>query len=197
MSFKLKLKKSSTEETHGDVSVMGMAPVSNKEKLGLISLEPRILLDAAGFVTGAEVAIDAMVSETAHIGVQAIFDGNDSTSSEMLGFETQNSELLESLSAAIAAAPVDGPWLGQDVAFAPVDGPWLGQDVAFAPVDGPWLGQDVAFAPVDGPWLGQDVAAAPVDGPWLGQDVAFAPVDGPWLGQDPISNAILSGHLTA
>ena len=38
-------------------------PQSSKEKLGLLALEPRILLDAAGFVTGAEVAMDSLVFE--------------------------------------------------------------------------------------------------------------------------------------
>ena len=31
-----------------------LTPLSAKQKLGLMSLEPRLLLDAAGFVTGAE-----------------------------------------------------------------------------------------------------------------------------------------------
>ena len=118
-------------------SALDDAAVSNVETLGLISLEPRILLDAAGFVTGAEVAAEAVSTEGAELGVQAIFDGEQSPT----------------------AAPVDGPWLGEVSLTDTGDSPTA------APVDGPWLG-DLAAAPVDGPWLG-DLAAAPVDGPWL------------------------------
>ena len=119
MSYQFKTEKTAMSDT-----VM----ISTVETLGLVSLEPRILLDAAGFVTGAEVAMEAMVAEGAELGVQAIFEDGEST----------------------AAAPVDGPWLGE-LAAAPVDGPWLGE-LAAAPVDGPWLGQ-LSAAPVDGPWL--------------------------------------------
>lgn len=62
--------------------------VTNVETLGLVSLEPRILLDAAGFVTGAEVAAEAVAAEGAEIGVQAIFEGEQDS-----------------------AEPVGGPWL--------------------------------------------------------------------------------------
>jgi len=40
----------------------------------LVALEPRILLDAAGFVTGAEVAMDALISDDTQTGVDAIFN---------------------------------------------------------------------------------------------------------------------------
>ena len=142
-------------------SALDDAAVSNVETLGLISLEPRILLDAAGFVTGAEVAAEAVSTEGAELGVQAIFDASED----------------------LAAEPVDGPWLGQvggdALSAEPVDGPWLGQ-----------VGGDALSAePVDGPWLGQvgddALSAEPVDGPWLGQvggdAISDEPVDGPWL----------------
>ncbi len=50
MSFKSKSDKSHKSKILTSSSVLGFAPASNKEKLGLVSLEPRILLDAAGFV---------------------------------------------------------------------------------------------------------------------------------------------------
>jgi len=156
MSYKLKLKKPNVK--HASKTAPRDLAVSNAKTLGIISLEPRILLDAAGFVTGAEVAMETLVSEDAQYGVDAIFEDGDITSVGPSEVETQHLELVNSLSQgdALAAAPVDGPWLGQDEAgIAPVDGPWLGQDEAgIAPVDGPWLGQDdTAVAPVDGPWL--------------------------------------------
>ena len=106
MSYKLKTKSS---------SALDHEAASNVETLGLVSLEPRIPLDAAGFVTGAEVAVEAMAVEGAEVGVQAIFEGGENT----------------------AATPMDGPWLGE-VAATPMDGPWLGE-VAATPMDGPWL----------------------------------------------------------
>ena len=63
MSYKLKTKNTATSDVDA---------VSHDESLGLISLEPRILLDAAGFVTGAEVAVEAMAAEGVENGVQAI-----------------------------------------------------------------------------------------------------------------------------
>jgi len=118
MSYKFKTK---------NTSEMDDVAVSNVETLGLVSLEPRILLDAAGFVTGAEVAMETMAAEGAELGVQAIFEGNESSSA--------------------AAEPVDGPWLAEltltdasdasdgNLAAEPVGGPWLG-DVASAEVPG-------------------------------------------------------------
>jgi hypothetical protein len=145
MSYKFKTNKTAVAECEMP---------SGAESLGLVSLEPRILLDAAGFVTGAEIAMEALTVEMAEMGVEAIFEGG------------QN----------MAAEPVGGPWLG-DVAAEPVGGPWLGAAAA-EPVGGPWLG-DIAAEPVGGPWLGA-AAAEPVGGPWLG-DVAADPVGGPWL----------------
>jgi len=76
-------------QTKNELSIDDMT-ISNVETLGLVSLESRILLDAAGFVTGAEVAMEAMVADGAEIGVQAIFEGVESPN----------------------ATPMDGPWLG-------------------------------------------------------------------------------------
>ena len=66
-------------------------PQSTKEKLGLLALEPRVLLDAAGFVTGAEVAMEALVFEDAQIGVEAIFNPDQKSS------ETSSNALLTAL----------------------------------------------------------------------------------------------------
>ncbi|MBX2868410.1 MAG: MSCRAMM family adhesin SdrC, partial [Acidiferrobacterales bacterium] len=81
-----------TDKTQNDIHAR-----SNREKLGLLSLEPRILLDAAGFVTGAEVAIDAMAFDDAQIAVEAIFNPKSETSGETMGLSNQGLELLESL----------------------------------------------------------------------------------------------------
>ena len=122
MSYKLKTKSSPAPECVAS---------SNIETLGLVSLEPRILLDAAGFMTGADVAIDAMASEGAEIGTQAIFGGSE-----------------------VAATPViDGPWLGEVAATPVIDGPWLGEVAATPVIDGPWLGEVAATPVIDGPWL--------------------------------------------
>ena len=117
MSYKFKPKNQTAPES---------IEVSSAETLGLISLEPRILLDAAGFVTGAEVAMEAMAAEGSDLGVQVIFENE------------------------VAAEPAGDPWLGE-VAFEPAGGPWLGE-AAFEPAGGPWLGE-VAFEPAGGPWL--------------------------------------------
>ena len=93
MSYKLK---------HKNLSELEDVTVSNVESLGLLSLEPRILLDAAGFITAAEVAVDAIIVEGAEFGVLAIFEGGKD----------------------VAGEPHDGPWLG-NVAGEPHDGPWL------------------------------------------------------------------------
>jgi len=107
MSYKFKPKSASDLK---DVEV------SNIESLGLVSLEPRILLDAAGFVTGAEVAMEAMAVEGAELGVQAIFESTEEAT----------------------AAPVNGPWLAELTQTDTDDVP--NDDVTDAPVNGPWLG---------------------------------------------------------
>jgi len=102
MSYELNTKNGAT----GDDGA-----ASSSETLGLVSLEPRILLDAAGFVTGADVAAEAMAVEGADFGVQAIFDDGEETS----------------------ATPTSGPWLGEitlsdsggDTEATPTSGPWL------------------------------------------------------------------------
>ena len=86
--------------------------MSNAETLGLISLEPRILLDVAGFVTGAEVAAEAMAIEGAELGVEAIFEGGQEPAE---------------------ATPIGGPWLGE---IALTDS---GDVLAATPIGGPWL----------------------------------------------------------
>lgn len=153
-------------------------PSSPKSSLGLVTLEPRILLDAAGFVTGADIAMDAMGAQDAQLGVEAIFG---------------NAEGLETL----------GPTQDDDIASAPLDGPWLDEialddcsetgdaDPTSAPLDGPWL--DEITSDGDDNSTEDDPTSAPLDGPWLDElalgdtdtsgdeDPTGAPLDGPWL----------------
>ena len=56
-----------------------LTPLSAKQKLGLMSLEPRLLLDAAGFVTGAEVAMDVMIQDDAAAATADIFENTVGT----------------------------------------------------------------------------------------------------------------------
>lgn len=177
-------------------------PSLPKAGLGLVTLEPRILLDAAGFVTGADIAMDAMGAQDAQLGVEAIFGNAESL--ETPG-PTQDDD--------ITSAPLDGPWLD---GVASNDANIIEEDVTAAPLDGPWLGQiaqdgsleaggsDPTAAPLDGPWLDEitadsdetldgDPTEAPLDGPWLDgvasedvdvledEDPTAAPLDGPWL----------------
>ena len=113
MSYIFKQKTYEKNQAFKNVMAMGLAPVSNKEALGLVSLEPRILLDAAGFVTGAEVAMDALASEDAQLGVEGIFDGTAAVTTEASENEAQRSELMDSLAFAEQDMPED------DLAAAP------------------------------------------------------------------------------
>ena len=96
-------KKSTKSQISKSVGFSGLAPKSAKEKLGLIALEQRILLDAAGFVTGAEVAMDALMFEDAQMGVEAIFNPEDnqlSTSSSnalLVALADQESDSTEGI----------------------------------------------------------------------------------------------------
>jgi len=153
-------------------------PSLPKAGLGLVTLEPRILLDAAGFVTGADIAMDAMGAQDAQLGVEAIFG---------------NAESLET----------PGPTQDDDITSAPLDGPWLDEvslddsnqtgdvDPTSAPLDGPWL-DEITFDGDDNS-NEDDPTSAPLDGPWLdevvledadtsdNEDPTGAPLDGPWL----------------
>jgi len=147
---------------------------SNKDKLGLISLEPRILLDAAGFVTGADVAMEAMVAENVDFGVEAIFADDASASFETSEVDVQNSELLN----ALAIAPLGE---SEEPSAAPREFPWLinGSDKINAASLGE--GEDTSAAPREFPWLingsgeintatlgeGEEPSAAPREFPWL------------------------------
>ncbi len=62
--------------------------------LGLRSLEPRILLDAAGFVTGADVAVDAMQADDVTQTMQETFDGVVAQNDQS---EADNEALLSAL----------------------------------------------------------------------------------------------------
>jgi len=101
MSYIFKQKTYEKNHAFKNVTSMGLIPASNKETLGLVSLEPRILLDAAGFVTGAEVAMDALASEDAQLGVEGIFDGTAAVTTEASENEAQRSELMGSLAFAM------------------------------------------------------------------------------------------------
>ena len=65
--------------------------------LGLRSLEPRILLDAAGFVTGAEVAVDALQADDVSETMAATFDGEEEGVDNSV---IENEALLSALEAA-------------------------------------------------------------------------------------------------
>ena len=57
------------------------SPLANKLKnstsrLGLRALEPRILLDAAGFVTGADVAVDMLDTQSVAEDMATLFQNN-------------------------------------------------------------------------------------------------------------------------
>ena len=113
MSYIFKQKTYEKNHAFKNVTSMGLIPASNKETLGLVSLEPRILLDAAGFVTGAEVAMDALASEDAQLGVEGIFDGTAAVTTEASENEAQRSELMGSLAFA------EQDMLEDDLAAAP------------------------------------------------------------------------------
>lgn len=167
MSVKLKARSRS-----GIQSPPANRPSVSKTNLGLVTLEPRILLDAAGFMTGADIAMDAAIAHDAQQGVEAIFGpaNNNAVNDDP------------------TSAPLDGPWLNEitaDDTDASDDG-----DPTSAPLDGPWLdeitGED-ADTSDDG-----DPTGAPLDGPWLDEitledeggsndDPTHAPLDGPWL----------------
>jgi len=69
-----------------------------KRKAGLMALEPRVLLDAAGFVTGVEGAVDAMMQDDSHIAAQALFSGAPATQTSSLvynGLTFDSSHILE------------------------------------------------------------------------------------------------------
>ena len=93
----LKIKYARNTEKLSTASASNASSPSNKEKLGLVSLEPRILLDAAGFVTGAEVAMDAMAFEDAQMGVEGLFDGTAPMTQEASDVDAQRAELMGSL----------------------------------------------------------------------------------------------------
>ena len=80
--------KNTKNKILNSASHLGFKAQSSRDKLGLVSLEPRLLLDAAGFVTGAEVAVDAMETNDAQTGVDAIFNDvstpTDETSEQLI-----------------------------------------------------------------------------------------------------------------
>ena len=77
---------------------------TSTSRLGLRALEPRILLDAAGFVTGTDVAMDALDTQNVAEDMAAIFDGNSPISPSG---EVQPIELLISCLLYTSPSPRD------------------------------------------------------------------------------------------
>jgi len=50
---------------------------NSASRLGLRALEPRILLDAAGFVTGADVAMEVLDTQSVAEDMAAIFEATE------------------------------------------------------------------------------------------------------------------------
>ena len=158
MSYQLKTKNTPAPEIDA---------VPYDETLGLISLEPRILLDAAGIVTGAEVAVEAMAAEGVEMGVQAIFEDSEDPT----------------------AAPFDGPWLEEVTEDS--TGDTSEDDPTAVPFGGPWLEEITSDS--SGDTSEDDPTAVPFGGPWLGEvqlaqddtstndDPSAVPFGGPWL----------------
>ena len=69
---------------------------NSTSRLGLRALEPRILLDAAGFVTGADVAMDALDTQSVAEDMAALFEA-DSTTLAPRGELSQVETLLRDL----------------------------------------------------------------------------------------------------
>jgi len=69
---------------------------NSTSRLGLRALEPRILLDAAGFVTGADVAMDALDTQGVAEDMAVLFETN-STSNELSEEVTQAEALIRDL----------------------------------------------------------------------------------------------------
>jgi len=88
-------KNSQKSKVLNSVSTFGPAPQTSKDRLGLIALEPRILLDAAGFVTGADVAMEAMNAHDAMMGVEVIFSKD--ASNDQLVLSDMNVDLIAAL----------------------------------------------------------------------------------------------------
>ncbi|MDB2437146.1 hypothetical protein N9W89_00395 [Hellea sp.] len=201
MSLKLKPNPQQTTPDTATALPFYGAPQSTQDALGLVALEPRILLDAAGFMTGADIAMDAMASGDAQLGVDAIFGSSD-VSTQTTDVGMQHQELLDSL-AQVETLESVGPAQDNNPTAAPFDGPWLNEldpeaplnesDPTAAPFDGPWLdeltpedanppndGGDPAAAPFDGPWL-NELTPEDADTPDDGGEPSVAPFDGPWL----------------
>ena len=78
-------------------------PLSSKLKnstsrLGLRALEPRILLDAAGFVTGVDVAMEVLDTQNVADDMAALFEGSVAVSPR--GENLQSEDLINALNAA-------------------------------------------------------------------------------------------------
>ena len=70
-----KLSQKDTPKPNSKENWLRSSGLITSVDLGLRSLEPRILLDAAGFVTGAEVAVDAMQADDVSQTMEATFSG--------------------------------------------------------------------------------------------------------------------------
>ena len=69
---------------------------NSTSRLGLRALEPRILLDAAGFVTGADVAMDALDTQNVSEDMSMLFD-NEAAAVAPSGEVKQVDTLLSAL----------------------------------------------------------------------------------------------------
>ncbi|WP_371396900.1 Ig-like domain-containing protein [Fretibacter rubidus] len=70
----------------------------SRQKLGLSALEPRILLDAAAMVTGAEMALDVLSQNEAQDGLDMIFDPAPADADAPLSEHDISLEILADLS---------------------------------------------------------------------------------------------------
>jgi len=69
------IKKTTQTTSKNKTDWLQSSGLNHTLDLGLRSLEPRILLDAAVVATGAEVAVDALQSHDAAQTMQDTFDG--------------------------------------------------------------------------------------------------------------------------
>ena len=91
---------------HSQLSETGL-----KLDLGLDALEPRILLDAAAVVTGAEMAMDVLSQAESHMAVEAIFAPETSLKADQRdgGFSPEMLAQLDAIEEAFSPAAVLSP----------------------------------------------------------------------------------------
>ena len=82
---------------------------TSTSRLGLRALEPRILLDAAGFVTGADVAVDMLDTQSVAEDMAVLFEGNMPLS------PSGENEQVKTLLSALATKDTDNDGVEDDV----------------------------------------------------------------------------------